>query len=292
MSLPPLSALRAFEAAIRNGSLSAAGRELNVTHAAIAQQVRRLEDWFGLALIVRAGRGVAPTDDGARLAAGLSRGFSEISATVAAMAADQAARPLHISVTPNFASNWLIPRLGAFRTAHPEIELFIDPSSRVADLTKGEVDVALRYGMGNWEGAEARRLVSIVQVMVAASELLEGRDIQQPRDLLDLPWIQERGTEEWRVWLKSRGVEEFEHHNIIHLPPQLIVEAVRRGQGVGMSPRVWFEEDIKEGRIVALFEAERAADLGYYVVTRRGSVRKQAKVFADWCIAQSKTGAD
>ncbi len=153
-ALPSLAALRAFEAAARTLSFSEAGREMNVSHAAVAQNVRRLEAELGRPLMARSGRGLALTADGAALARGLSEGFGTIRATLAAFAADDAARPLRITMTPNFAVGFLIPRLGGFHRAHPEVELDLDPSARVVDLAAGGVDLAIRYGNGGWPGLE------------------------------------------------------------------------------------------------------------------------------------------
>ena len=147
-ALPSLAALRAFEAAARTGSLSAAGRELNVTHAAVGQQVRRLEAELGRRLLRREGRGVATTEDGARLAAGLAAGFGAIRRALAAFAAEDAARPLRLTTTPNFAANFLMPRMGAFRRAHPEVALRLDPTPALSEIGPEGAELAVRYGEG------------------------------------------------------------------------------------------------------------------------------------------------
>jgi len=277
MQLPPLTALRAFEAAARHGSLSAAARELNVTHAAIAQQVKKLEDWFSLPLMQRAGRGVATTEQGARLAQGLGEGFATIQAAVDALTDDDATRPLKITLTPTFAANWLMPRLGSFRAAHPDIEIMLNPTAQPLDLIGEGYDIGFRFGAGEWPGLEAEHILDGGHAVFAATSLLKGRKIETPADVAALPWVQELGMDERGVWLKTHGVEESGSRNILHMPGNLVVDAIRRGEGVGNVGRTWFEKDVAEGRIVTLFDDDMRAHLGY-----AGVHRPPLKAFLSW----------
>jgi LysR family glycine cleavage system transcriptional activator len=181
--IPPLSMLRAFEAAARGGGFSAAGRELNVTHAAVAQQVRGLERRLGVALMRREGRGLSLTPEGRRLAEGLGAGFETMRGALEALAAEAADRPVRATLTPSFASNWLMPRLGGFRARHPEVELLLNPSSEVVDLRRGDYDVGVRFGKGVWPGLETEKLASTSIALVATPALLariSGRDAARP----------------------------------------------------------------------------------------------------------------
>lgn len=286
--LPPLSALRAFEAAARNGSLSAAARELNVTHPAIAQQVRRLEAWFGVSLLARSGRGVAPTERGSVLAAGLSEGFATIHRTVAKLTEDEADRPLKITLTPTLAVNWMMPRIGAFRAAHPDIELMLNPTVEVIDLIRDDYDVGFRFGHGTWPGLTAERLMQSDIVVAAAPELLAGHEINTPADLLALPWVQDLGTDELRVWMASNGVEDVKIRNIAHMPGNLMIDAIRRGEGIGITGRAWLADDINAGRIVTLFDREQSPDLGYYIAYRPGVPRPALKAFLRWIKSEAE----
>ncbi len=287
MKLPPLTSLRAFEAAARHGSLSAAARELNVTHAAIAQQVKKLEEWFGTKLMQREGRGVAPTPRGAGLAAGLAEGFTAMQAAVDAMAEDDATRPLKITLTPSFAAQWMMPRLGAFRAAHPEIEIMLNPTSVTIDLAADDYDVAFRFGGGDWPGLDAERVMESGHAVFAATSLLAGRKVETPADVAALPWVQELGMDERRVWLKAHGVEEEPGaRNILHLPGHLILDAIRRGEGVGNTGRTWFTDDIARGEVVALFDDGEATDIGYWIVTRPPPHREPLKAFLKWVRAE------
>lgn len=282
MTPPPFSALRAFEAAARLRSFSAAGRELNVTHAAIAQQVKRLEQWFETPLMRREGRGVSPTEDGALLAHGLRDGFDAIMEAVARLTDRTSSRPLRITATPSFAANWLIPRLGDFRAAHPGVDLVIDPSSHLVDLSTGAHDVAIRYGRGAWCGLESRPLMSAQMVIAASRELIGDREVADPEDLLDYPWLREAGSDEWRFWLALYGVAEARGTHVTELPGHLLIDGLRRGLGVGLTVRAWIEPDISAGRIVTLLDGKMDDGVGYHLVTRFGPQRPPVKSFIRW----------
>lgn len=284
--LPPLTSLRAFEAAFRHGSLSAAARELNVTHAAVAQQVRKLEEWFGVKLMQREGRGVAPTEKGRRLADGVSDGFAALRSAVSALTGDDATRPLKITLTPTFAANWLMPRLGCFRTSNPEIEIMLNPTAQKVDLVEEDYDLGFRFGTGPWPGLEAERILESQHVVAASPALLKGKKIETPADLVALPWVQELGMDERGVWLKAHGVEDSGPRNVMHLPGNLMVDAIRRGEGIGITGRAWLEDEIASGCIVALFEEEGEAGLGYWMVTRPPPHRPPLKAFMRWVRAQ------
>ena len=166
--VPSLAALRAFNAAARAGSFSQAARELNVTHAAIAQHVRAVEAELGMSLLVRQGRGVVLTEAGARLADSLADGFGQIIAGVKAVRADVDSRPLSITATHNFVESLLMPRISQFWAKHPEIALSIVPSNKLVDLRRDGFDLGIRYGDGQWPGLETTHLLAADYTVVAA----------------------------------------------------------------------------------------------------------------------------
>ena len=280
-NLPPLNALRAFAALAETGSFSRAGAALNVSHAAVSQQVRALEDRLGADLVDRAGRRAALTPDGQRLAAALEAAFLTIGRAVAELTGADAARPLQVTTTPSFAMNWLMSRLSEFRHEHPEVELMLNPSPENVELAPGGVDLAIRFGSGRWPGLDAELLIPTSLVVVAARSLIGDRKIVEPRDLIDLPWLQELGTSEMSRWLRDRGVIVPRKENVAHLPGHLVIEALRNGDGVTVSARSNIARDIDEGRLVVLFE-ERQPGAGYYIVTRPGVMRPPLKAFVAW----------
>jgi len=290
-SLPSLNSLKAFAAVAETRSLSAAGRELNVTHAAVSQQIRSLEGFLGLQLVVREGRGVALTPEGTRLFEGLSSGFDTIRATVDDLLQDDVARALNITMTPSFAISWLMPRINDFRLKHPDIELMLNPTAEVVEFRPGGIDLAVRFGTGDWSGLESELFLSTNFVVVGANCLIGDRNIEKPEDLLEFPWLQEYGTNELAIWMERQGVVPKGKLNITHLPGYMVLEGLRRGNGISATARTFIEPDIEAGNLKVLFEEGVLIGSGYHLVTRPGVKRPPLKAFLSWmrslCAEQS-----
>ncbi|MGR3461282.1 MAG: LysR family transcriptional regulator [Roseovarius sp.] len=288
-TLPSLTALRAFAALAETGSTAAAGARLNVSHAAVSQQVRQLEAHLGVALVDRSGRQSRLTAEGRDLADALNLGFGAIARAVEALTGANAERPLQISTTPSFAANWLMPCLSEFRQAHPQIDLMIDPTPRLVEMEPGGIDIAVRYGTGQWPGLEAELLFRSPIVAVAAPCLVDDKRVDCPADLADLPWLQEFGTNEASDWLRRRGVVKERAAGLVQVPGNLLLDGLRDGQGVAVTVREWVRQDITSGRLRLLFEDEEQA--GYHVVTRPGVLRPPAKAFVTWLRRQARQTA-
>ncbi|MEL7465243.1 MAG: LysR family transcriptional regulator [Pseudomonadota bacterium] len=284
-SLPSLASLRAFAALADAGGASAAGAALNVSHAAVSQQVRALERDLGLKLIRKDGRGLALTGEGERLARVALGAFGAMAAEADALRASEEARGLRVTTTPAFAANWLMPRIADFRAKHPEIDFTLDPTPALADLGPGGADLAIRFGNGDWPGVDAEPLVPSDFVIVGAPGIIGDRPIEEPADLLDMPWLQELGTNEVDDWLTSRGVTARRTGRITSLPGTLIVGAVVRGDGVTATARAFVEAELKSGALRCLF-AEEGANAGYHLVTPRGVLSPAARAFVAWARRQ------
>lgn len=287
--LPPLAALRAFAAYAETRSVEAAGASLNVSHAAISQQLRRLEEHLGVALLDRSGRQLSLTAEGLELALALSDGFETIGRGVAALTRREDDRPLQITSTAMFAAVWLVPRLPRFRQAHPEISLMVDPAVSLRPLEPGGFDAALRHGDGHWPGLDAELIVESPIAIVAAPELVGDARIEGPDDLRSLPWLQELGTNEASIWLQSYGGDGVLSGGVTSLPGNLVLEAARQGQGVAITTRVAVVEDVAAGRLRLLFEED--THKGYYLVTRPGVQRGSLKAFIQWVRAEAARDA-
>lgn len=288
-SLPSLSALRAFAALADTGGATAAGAALNVSHSAISQHVRALERDIGVRLLRKEGRGLALTPEGEALARALLNAFGAMAAEVSSLRQGGDEQTLRVSTTPAFAAHWLMPRIGDFRRAHPEIEFTLDPTAALVELGPGGADVAIRFGDGAWRGLDAEMLVSTEFVIVGAPDLIGDRIIESPADLLDMPWLQELGTKEVDDWLTSRGVKEKRRGRLASLPGTLIIAAALRGDGITATARAFVQDELESGALRLLFEDESEAT-GYHIVTPKGVQKPAARAFVAWARAQRTDG--
>jgi LysR family glycine cleavage system transcriptional activator len=279
--IPSLSALRAFEAAARLESLSDAARALNVTHAAISQHVRSLEAELGVSLLVRAGRRMALTDEGAVLAASLNDGFGTIASGITELRDRAAGKPLTLSLTPAFAENWLMPRLGGFWAAHPEIKLSLQPSHELVDLERDRVDAAIRFGDGNWPGLKVQRVVDARFTVVATPELIA----RSAGPMAAKPWLFSPGFNEAEVWARREKLIDDATPITRVDTSSLSLAAVRSGHGVSVQPIALVASDIKNGTL-ELLHKDSSERLGYDLVTRNGPMAPPLSAFVDWIRAQ------
>lgn len=289
--MPSLAALRAFEVAARTGSFSAAALELNVTHAAVAQHVRALEARVGVSLLVREGRGMALTDDGAKLAMALAAGFGQIMAGVQTLTEDVEQRPLSISVTPTFAENWLMPRFSDFWAKHPGFDLSITPSIDVIDLRREGFDMAIRYGDGDWPGVEATHLVSADYTVVAAPSLLAGRRVASFEDLYDLPWFFESIHQEPRLWAEASGLDPARCQIRELATLTMLLSVIRAGAGVTVVASALVSDDLEKGRLVPLMQETRDRT-GYYIIHDPGPLPDRVKTLKKWLLRAAKAPAE
>jgi LysR family glycine cleavage system transcriptional activator len=287
-NLPPLSSLRAFAALAETESYSQAGKALNVTHGAVIQQVRSLEERLGVTLVVREGRGMKLTQEGASLAHDLAVGFASIFRGVETLTDADPQRPVQVSMSPAFATSWLMPRLADFQKRHPDITLLLNPTSDLVELKPGGIDLAIRYKdqSGSKESVDTVLLADMV--VVGTPSLIGDRKITHAAQLIDLPWLQELGTNEVADWMAMHGVRLDRPLIISHMPGNLIMEAVRRGDGITYTARPFVDEEIRSGRLVELF-SEPAFGI-YYIKTRLGVLRHPVKIFVQWLKQQAAEG--
>lgn len=288
LKLPPLAALRAFSAFTETGNVVRAGRALNVSHAAISQQLRALERHLGVALLDRSGRNLTLTNEGRHLARALELGFGAIGAAVGDLAQGGDARPVHVSLTSSFAASWLMPRLPGFREAHPGIDLVLDPTPELVEFRPGGIDLALRYGAGGWPGVQSEMFIETPMVVVAAPSLLGDKTALTPAELAELPWLEELGTTEASAWLASRGVERLGNAGRIALPGNLLLDGLRAGQGVTVTVRHFVEREIETGQLTELYR--EPGQSGYHLVTGLSPLRPHVKTFVTWLRRQARAG--
>lgn len=277
-TLPPLAALRAFAAWSDTGSMTAAGAALNVSHAAISQQIRALEIHLGLGLVDRTTHPPRATPEGARLAEALTGGFAGMARVVSELTGADAGRPVQVTTSPGFAQAWLLPRLTRFRVEHPEVSLMLDPSTDLRVLTPGGLDLAIRYGRGDWPGVEARVLIPTPLVAVAAPDLVQDVAEGDLAALARLPWIDEMGADDALQIMDAGGLRR--EGAVVSLPGGLKVDAVRAGQGIAVLSRLFVEQDIAAGRLREVYRVENGK--AYWLVHRPGPLRPGVRAFARW----------
>jgi len=285
LHLPSLAALRAFEAAARLGGFSAAARSLNVTPAAIAHHVRALEEQFETPLVERAGRGIAVTPAGHALADGLGQGFETIEQAVSQVRDVTRRRPFALAVTPAFAEEWLMPRLGDFWAAHPDIPLNILPAIETIDLRRDQVDMAIRWGDGSFAGLEAELLTDGDFWVVAHPKLLDGKRPTRMEDAQTLPWLLEGYVRERRDLIACTGLNPMTL-DIREMKTHALARAgAMAGLGVAVSPRVIVEREVAAGRLVRICSLSEPP-FGYYIVTRPGALTARARIVRNWLRTQ------
>lgn len=284
-NIPSLPALRAFEAAARLGSYSAAARELNVTHAAIAQHVRTLEDHFGCPLMARAGQKMQATSEGASLASALSDGFGTIARAAETLLDRGKDRPLRITSTASFAENWLMPRIGQFWSENPGVGLEINPAPELVDLRREGIDMALRFGRGDWPGLNAEPLVTANHCIVAAPGSYPD-PVEGIEGLKDAHFLLVGIRQEENLWLTSKGLKHEDMRITYFETGALVLQAVRAGHGISIQPWPVIARDIEMGWLDLLFR-EESTELAYHIVTRPGHISPRLRLFIRWLKQQA-----
>lgn len=280
-ALPPLSSLRAFAAVAELGGFSQAARALNVTHAAVAQQVRALEQVLDTPLVARNGRGMALTAEGQQLAQALTDGFGSIATGVAALRAGGSDRPVRITLTASFATQWLMPRLKEFWDKHPDIALSLHPDARVLDLRRDGMDLGIRYGNGDWPGVNSRFLAPARMAVAAAPDLLEGRTALSVTEMQEMEWILARDWPEQENYLKSLGLKPEALSRTEFVNEELSLAAARQGLGLVVESLALMEDDLEEGRLTLLHDSKDRLP-AYFIVTQPGTQRAATRAFLKW----------
>ncbi|MGC2856882.1 transcriptional regulator GcvA [Novispirillum sp. DQ9] len=293
--LPPLTALRAFEAAARLGSFSRAAEELNVTAAAISHQVKTLEEVLGVGLFVRLPRGLRLTVEGRAYLPELSRGFDALARAADGLRHEDLGGLLTISVMPSLLQLWLLPRLADFRRRFPMIDLRLRAEADQANFVRDGVDVGLRYGMGRYPGLRTLQFMQEEVFPIASPTLLSGRhplraweDLRHHTLLHDFALLGNEPWLGWEAWLRAARLADIDLERGLHFDNSAILyQACIDGHGVGIGRSALLAESLRAGRLVPLFDARRPADYSYYVVAPEASAdHPRVRAFMDWVMEQ------
>lgn len=290
---PSLPALRAFDAAARQGSFRAAAEQLSVTPTAISHHIRGLEDRLGVKLFARIGRDVALTEDGKRLAQATTQAFTTLDEAVHALRRT-ARNVVRLTAGPIFTARWLMPRIGDFWASHPDIELEVLPAYRPGAHEHANADIVIRWERMAEMPDDATKLLELSPVAIASEDYVDRfGPVGRPGDLLHLPLLHQRDHWGWLDWFTAMDVRAgtplrgpvFEDANVL-------LRGAAQGHGaiVGWLPLI--DQDLREGRVVRLFDEEITPTHGYFVQIVNGSqTRRKTRAVLDWLAAQdNKTG--
>ncbi|MFI5314564.1 MAG: transcriptional regulator GcvA [Myxococcota bacterium] len=289
--LPPLNALRAFEAAARHLSFKRAAEELHVTQAAVSHQVRALEAQLGLALFARLHRALELTPAGARYLPALSDAFDRLDDATHALRARPRAPRLVLSVVPSFGANWLVPRLGRFRALHPGIDLVVLSSSELVDFARDPVDVGVRFGSGRYPRVRADLLMAEEYLTVASPKLARGgRPLKRPADLARHTLLHDETHDAWRAWLASRGVGgDAPERGVVFSDSSQLVAAAAAGQGVALARKLLADPYLRARSVVRPFKGTMPAEFAYFVVCAEARADEPAiRAFREWLISAAR----
>ncbi len=271
-----------FEVACRHGSYSEAARELHVTHSAVSQRIRQLEEELGLTLFERQGNRMVPTSSGVRLQAGVKNAFSELSVSLGSIKTYRTDAEITVSLLPVMAARWLVPRLPRFKARFPHINLHVKTAQSLANFKSDGVDIAIRFGMGDWKGLRAIKLLEEEFFPVCSPSLNGGRLPSQPL-LIDR-------NLSWRAWFRSAGLKlDRDIAGTSFTDTNALMEAAVTGQGIALGRLSFTGSDILAGKLVRLSEHSLRVAYCHYAVYPMSSESNPALVaFRDWLIEEAR----
>ena len=291
--LPPLTSLRAFEAAGRHLSFTKAAAELTVTQAAISHQVKGLEAHLGTALFLRLPRRLELTKSGTALLPVVRDAFDQISQPVAALADDVASSDLVVRLAPSFAAKWLSPKLADFRQKHPQVHLSLTHSNEAADFARHAVDIAVTYGTGDWPGVVADPVLSIDFFPVCAPAFMQGEHpLTDHGNLRHYTLLHDADHSNWSQWLELAGIDNVDPlRGTVMDDTNVLIQAAIDGQGVALGSTHFVADHLDAGRLVMPFDVVMHSDYAYYVVCPKEHLdRPGVRAFKEWLLNQSDIG--
>ena len=287
--LPPLNALKAFEAAARHQSFTKAAEELFVTQGAVSHQVKALEAELAIKLFNRERQRLIITEAGRDYLAVVRDALDRIAVGTERLLQRQSAGVLTISTSPDFAAKWLVHRLGHFAEAHAGIDLRVSATTHHVDFAREDVDMAVRHGDGNWPGLDAVQLSSEQLFAICSPKLLSGRRLGKPLDILKFPLIHLDSRADWTKWLRMAGMsDDNARHGPVLNRASMVIDAAINGQGVALARTTLAAWDLLNGRLVRPFsEALRLSKTYWIVCPKATSNVPKIVTFRDWLLAEA-----
>jgi len=291
--LPPLNALRVFDAAARHGSFNRASEELCVTPSAVSHQLKSLEEFLGVELFKREKRTISLTPAGERYLPSVQMALDEVEFATRKLITSPNSNVVNLSVAPAFLTRWLVPRIASFQTRHPEIELRIESSIDYIDFENSDTDMAVYYGKGHWTGIESHLMRNIFLTPVVSPQLLnEKGGIRKPADLANFTLINVTGrNHEWSKILQKLGVSiSSVAHTISFSSTSLAVSAAAEGIGVALADTALLQRETENGRLVAPLDVSLDSHNAFYLVYKENrSITPAMESFREWILEEMGT---
>ncbi|MBS9424950.1 transcriptional regulator GcvA [Photorhabdus noenieputensis] len=289
--LPPLNALRVFDAAARHLSFTKAAEELFVTQAAVSHQMKSLEDFLGLKLFRRRNRSLLLTEEGQSYYLDIKEIFTAINEATRKLQARSAKGALTVSLSPSFAIQWLVPRLSSFNLAYPGIDVRIQAVDREEDKLADDVDVAIFYGRGNWPGLRTDRLYAEYLLPVCSPSLLTGENpLKTPADLARHTLLHDSSRRDWQAYVRQLDMQQ--QINVQQGPifshSAMVIQAAVHGQGIALANNVMARTEIDAGRLVCPFNDVLVSKNAFYLVCHDSQAELgKIAAFRQWVLAQA-----
>ena len=300
--LPPLNSLRVFESVARHLSFTKASDELNVTPGAVSQQIKALEDYLGHSLFKRQKRGLLLSDEAQAALIPLRQGFDKLGEAADILMQRANNNRLTLSVAPSLAAKWLVPRMDNFATQHPDIDVWLSADMRVVDFAVDDVDLAIRYGAGNYPGLVIEKLMPEEIVPVCSPALLTDAQtpLKTPSDLAHHTLLHDGSPDkdescpDWPMWLKAAGVEAVDgKRGPTFNQSSLVIEAAVAGKGVALAKSALALADLEAARLVIPFDMSTPTNFAYYIVYPKGRQdNRSVRAFCRWLHQQAEASDD
>jgi LysR family glycine cleavage system transcriptional activator len=291
--LPPLNALKAFDAAARSESFTRAAEELHVTQGAVSHQVKALEATLGLKLFNRERQRVALTEAGRDYLAVVRDALDRIALGTERLVQRQTSGVLTVSTSPDFAAKWLVNRFGRFAESHPEIDLRVSAIAQRVDFAREDVDLAVRHGDGKWPGLDAVRLCSERLFPVCSPKLVSGRNrITTAADLLKFPLLHLNDWATWERWFEAAGVSDPVAHGPSLNQASMLIDLAVDGQGVALARTALAAWDLINGRLVRPIDVSLRMSNTYWIVCPKVNANiPKIATFKSWLLAEAAEDA-
>ena len=301
--LPPLNALRAFEATARHLSFTKAADELNVTAGAVSQQIKLLEAYLDITLFLRKNRMITLTEEAQLSLPYFTEGLNRFAKGVNVIQESQQNKPLTITLPPTFAARWLMPRLTKFQQQHPDVDVRIDATYKLVDIIHENIDAGIRFGTGEYKGLESDLLFKQEVIPVCSPALLRSeKKLEKPADLKQHTLLHcdfflnstSQNQPDWDLWFAMVGVDSGQvdtSHGVHFAQHDLLVQAAIEGQGIALVASISAQKAIKEGLLVQLFDTGLPLEHAYYFIyPTEKSVLKRVQVFRKWLLEEVTNG--